>query len=308
MLNNQPVNIFLAGANKKLGSIAECLLLSEIYARGSTSTAFVMSRDYVEKALGIKKSSQTNYYNKFMELGLCEIELRGNKRIIKPNMKKIIKFIDEGSQELLADLESSNIPYEIKNKPKEPKKPRQQSILKTTYKSKINYKYMVDSAIVKEYKNKRAEGANFTSSQEIFYNLSKLDVAINTGDFTKLTPTDYTIFFKIIYEEFYKTSYLSNFHDINNMKKFIESDKVNKKDLIETFINLIESYEKLGYISESYPTFTIWSLKVDWVINGLLKGTPRYTSKKATPDGVTRWVAETPNDNQELYEESEEIF
>lgn len=305
---NQPVNVFLAGANKKLGSVAECLLLSEIYVRGMESSAFVMSRDYVEKALGIKKTSQTNYYNKFIDLGLCEIEIRGNKRIIKPNMKKITKFIDEGSQELLEDLQSNNVSYEVKNKEKEPKKPKQRSILKTTYKSKINYKYMADSSIVKEYKNKRAEGANFTSAHGIFYNLSKLDTAISTDDFSNLTSTDYTIFFKIIYEEFYKTSYPSNKKDMINMKKFINSNKVQPKDIINQFINIIENYEKLGYANDSYPVCNIWTISQDWLVNAILGGQPKYKGVADKKAGIICWDDKIVDKDSHLYAESEEVF
>lgn len=307
---NQPINAFLVGANKKLGSTSECLLLSEIYVRGLESTSFVMSREYVEKVFGIKRTSQINYYDKFVKLGLCKIEVRGNKRIVKPNMKKITKFIEEGTEELLGDLDNSNVSYEIKN-PKSTKKTKikkdsQNSLLKTSYKSKINYEYLVDSKLFKEYKNRRASGDTFKGRDGVFYNLSKLDDAITSNDFSSLTATDYVEYFILIYEEFYKTAYPKNIRDISNMKKFIGQKAVKREEMLDWFICFMDRYTTLGYSSDQYPRFNIWALTTEWVVNGLIENRTRNV-KKPKIDGVVRWNTSAVED-VDLYEESDEEF
>lgn len=304
---NQPITAFLVGANKKLGSTSECLLLSEIYVRGKESSSFVMSREYVEKVFGIKRTSQVNYYKKFEELNLCKVEVVGGKRVIKPNMRAILKFIEEGSAELINDLDSNNIKYEIK-KPKKtkPKKAKQSNLLKSTFKSKIDYEYMVDSAIVKEYKNLRAKGTTFKGRDGICYNLSKLDNALNTNDFSKITPTDLTEYFIIIYEQYYKQKYPRNSRDVQNMKKFLNLNLMDISNTIDWFIYFVERYEPLGYSTEDYPRFNTWALTVNWVVMALMENKPKST-KKAKVDGVVRWDNKIDVDS-DLYEESDEEF
>lgn len=308
---NQPAirlstSLFFTGANQKLKNSNMTLLLSEIYTRGLNSSCIEIDVEYYITTLGVSATSIRRYLEDFSKLKLLQFEKTKLGYIVEPNISNIEKYLTEGDKQLIDNLTNKNISYKVLGGVKEPKKTakpvsKQRTLFNIRKSSHITNKWLSNNVEVKTYKNLVLKGTTFTGKDKLYYSLSKLDKAISTGNYNELTPTDFTRFYMIIYEEIYNMKYPTSFRDVQKMKVFLDTAHYNRSELIDLFSTVIERYRTLGYSKENknFPTLTIGMLKTDWLMNNLLNNIPKGSPKQ---DGIYRFE-ETSNEPDEIVDE-----
>jgi hypothetical protein len=115
----------------------------------------------------------------------------------------------------------------------------------------------------------------------------KLDDAIESNKFDKITFRDLTYYFKDLYEVYYGetcTSFDPRTSQLK-IKDFIYLSKMHKGDFVKVIWSLFSSYEELGYNSETYPRLDYNTLNNRHIILKLLNGEKwvDYSKRNRTP-------------------------